>query len=375
MSGFGPAQGSAGGGLTSPVAVADGGTGATSAGAARTNLGLAIGTDVQAHDAELAALAGLVSAADRVPYFTGSGTAALTPLTAFARTLLDDADAATARATLGAGAGDVVGPASSTDNAVARFDSTTGKLIQNSAVTVADTTGMITTPDAGGLTIGADVLLSRHSADRVGLGTSAGRDDLVLGSAHFQELVAGTEYVKCWVDIGGPTGGGRAIKLASNVALKWDASEANSGSLDVGLARGGAGVLKVTDGAAGSGIVQAGVCLGRLKGANFNVTTDQAIPINSSRYVVRKIVVNNASISLTTAAGGVYTATAKGGTALVAAGQVYSALTASTKFVDLTLEAVAGTDVVTATTLYLSLTTAQGAAATADVYVYGDALP
>ena len=35
--------------------------------------------------------------------------------------------------------GDVVGPASSTDNALARFDSTTGKLLQNSVVTVGDT--------------------------------------------------------------------------------------------------------------------------------------------------------------------------------------------------------------------------------------------
>lgn len=40
-----------------------------------------------------------------------------------------------------AGSGDVVGPASSTDNAIVRFDSTTGKLIQNSVVTIADTTG------------------------------------------------------------------------------------------------------------------------------------------------------------------------------------------------------------------------------------------
>lgn len=38
--------------------------------------------------------------------------------------------------------GDVVGPASSTDNAVARFDSTTGKLLQNSVVTVGDTGNM-----------------------------------------------------------------------------------------------------------------------------------------------------------------------------------------------------------------------------------------
>lgn len=34
--------------------------------------------------------------------------------------------------------GDVVGPASATDNAIARYDGTTGKIIQNSAVTIAD---------------------------------------------------------------------------------------------------------------------------------------------------------------------------------------------------------------------------------------------
>ena len=68
---------------------------------ARTNLGLAIGTNVQAYDALLLSIAGLAAIADRIAYFSGADTASLATFTSAARDLVDDSTAAAMLITLG----------------------------------------------------------------------------------------------------------------------------------------------------------------------------------------------------------------------------------------------------------------------------------
>lgn len=110
----------------------------------------------------------------------------------------------------------------------------------------------------------------------------------------------------------------------------------------------------------------------RLIGANMNVTTDQALvkQFAFNNYVIDRILVTNASTSLTTAAGGIYSAAAKGGTAIVAAGQAHSGANNAAAANALTLASTARRN----ETPILSLTTGQGSAATADIYVIGTPL-
>jgi len=103
-------------------------------------------------------------------------------------------------------------------------------------------------------------------------------------------------------------------------------------------------------------------------GVNANAAGDTVLQLlDSSSYSVKFVVFTNASISLTTAYAGVFNAPSAGGTAIVA-NAALSALTGPTVVSERT---VASTAVQTAQNLYVNVGTAQGAAATFDVYVYG----
>jgi hypothetical protein len=132
--------------------------------AQRTTMGVAIGSDVQAYDADLAALAGLTSAADKGIQFTGSGAAATYDLTTAGKALLDDANASTQRTTMGVAIG----------SDVQAFNATLGMV---AGLTMHDSTDTIVTysPSSNtGTHEGAKLLLSTNGGLALAAGETSG---------------------------------------------------------------------------------------------------------------------------------------------------------------------------------------------------------
>src|SRR6056297_906890 len=108
----------------------------------RSTLGSVIGTDVQAYDAGLASIAGLVTTADRLIYTTASNTYTTATLTSFARTLLDDVNASAARATLGLAIGSDVQAYDAGLTSIASLSVASGRMLYTSGTNTYTSTSL-----------------------------------------------------------------------------------------------------------------------------------------------------------------------------------------------------------------------------------------
>lgn len=202
------------------VPVALGGTGATSKSGAQQALDLEPGVDIQAYDAELAAIAGLTSAADKGIMFDGSASATTFDLTAAGRALLDDADAAAMRSTLGLVIGTDVAAADSSELSVNTAEPSSIAIANVNGIFVYDissssTSAAVTLPStATAGCLGKSVIFKIKST--VGSGSSFtinpassqtidGESSIVLNQERQSiRLVVSEEYssgssVQCWV--------------------------------------------------------------------------------------------------------------------------------------------------------------------------------
>lgn len=109
--------------------------------------------------------------------------------------------------------------------------------------------------------------------------------------------------------------------------------------------------------------------LGSAQAVNLNSVGDTPVNVisDSGNYSVQSIIVANASTNLTTAQLALYSGPGATGTAIKTA----YALTGNSTSGKVVETAATSTDALVDPVLYIRCTTAQGAAATADVFIYG----
>lgn len=166
----------------------------------------ALTTGKQPLDATLTALAGVVTAANQMLYSTGPDAFATTSLSAFIRTLLDDADAAAARTTLGAAP--LASPAFTGTPTVptAAVGTNTTQAASTAFAQAAVGIGQVSmfamsTPPAGWLKAnGAAISRATYAALFAAIGTTFGAGD---GSTTFNVPDMRGEFARGWDDARG----------------------------------------------------------------------------------------------------------------------------------------------------------------------------
>lgn len=175
---------------------------AVNASAGRAAFGLAIGSDVQAYDAELAALAGLTSANNKCFYWTGTATAATFDCSSYGRGLINAADAAAARTTLGAVIGTDVQAYNARLAAIAGFAATANRFFGSDG---AGNATLITLPVAGLALSGGAISFANDLAALEGL-ASTGFATRTTTDTWAQRTMTGTSNEICVTNGDGVSG-------------------------------------------------------------------------------------------------------------------------------------------------------------------------
>lgn len=177
---------------------------------ARSNLGLGTAatqdaSSFQAADATLSALAGVTTGADLAPYFTGTDTAGTFTVTSFGRSLMDDADAAAGRTTLGLGTAAVANTGTGSGN-----------------IPVLDGSGRLPAVDGSQLTgITSTQVSGLGTAAAATLGTSANNVPQLDGSGVLPLVAYALEtWTNRWrASDGDPTSNGFAQAGTQNITI------------------------------------------------------------------------------------------------------------------------------------------------------------
>ena len=188
-------------------------------------------TDFQPADPGLASIAALTTSANKMIYTDGSDSYATTDLTAFARSLLDDANATTARATLSLGSAALL-DADNTANNVVKLDSN-GKL---PAIDGSQLTNLASASDASETVKGIIEIATNAEAQAA----SANDKALVpsnIGNIDTGDLNDDGTYLKDLSADSSPQLGGD-LDLNSNDIV-------TTGNADLGLAPAGTGFVEI----------------------------------------------------------------------------------------------------------------------------------